>query len=140
MAAAAGLSVTLVPVLMGYFIRGRIPAEDKNPLNVFLIWLYRPALTAVMRLPKLTLTLALLAVLSLVIPISGVSGFSTPLKWPFQITEAITGEPQPMTERITQAQQALTRDWRHSFRDTPGWRVLPTAWARSSCRSWTRAT
>jgi Cu(I)/Ag(I) efflux system membrane protein CusA/SilA len=119
MAAAAGLSVTLVPVLMGYFIRGRIPAEDKNPLNVFLIWLYRPALTAVMRLPKLTLVLALLAIFSLVIPISGVSGFLAPLKWPFQITEAITGEPQPMTERITRAQQTLSRDWRQSFGDTP---------------------
>jgi len=119
MAAAAGLSVTLVPVLMGYFIRGRIPAEEKNPLNVFLIWVYRPALTAVMKLPKLTLTLALLAVLSLVIPIAGVSGFLTPLKWPFQITEAVTGETQAMTARITQAQQTLTRDWRHSFRDTP---------------------
>ncbi len=119
MAAAAGLSVTLVPVLMGYFIRGRIPAEEKNPLNVFLIWLYRPALTAVMKLPKLTLTLALLAVLSLVIPIAGVSGFLAPLKWPFQIAEAVTGEPQAMTARITQAQQTLTRDWRYSFRDTP---------------------
>ena len=41
--------MTLVPVLMGYFIRGRIPAEDSNPLNVFLIWLYRPLLNAVMR-------------------------------------------------------------------------------------------
>ena len=119
MAAAAGLSVTLVPVLMGYFIRGRIPAEEKNPLNVFLIWLYRPALTVVMKMPKLTLTLALLAVLSLVIPLAGVSGFLTPLKWPFQITEAVTGEPQAMTARITQAQQTLARDWRHSFRDTP---------------------
>ena len=42
MAAAAGLSITLVPVLMGYFIRGRIIPEHKNPLNRFLIWVYRP--------------------------------------------------------------------------------------------------
>ena len=78
MAASAGLAVTLVPVLMGYFIRGRIPAEDRNPLNVFLIWLYRPLLNAVMRLPRLTLLVALLAVLSLVIPIAGISGFLAP--------------------------------------------------------------
>ncbi|MFC1689162.1 efflux RND transporter permease subunit [Pseudomonadota bacterium] len=42
MAAAAGLSITLVPVLMGYFIRGRIIPEHKNPLNRFLVWVYRP--------------------------------------------------------------------------------------------------
>src|SRR2546425_7238551 len=42
MAAAAILSITLAPVLMGYFIRGRIPAEEKNPINRFLIWLYHP--------------------------------------------------------------------------------------------------
>jgi Cu(I)/Ag(I) efflux system membrane protein CusA/SilA len=42
MAAAAGLSITLVPVLMGYFIRGKIVPEHKNPLNRLLIWMYRP--------------------------------------------------------------------------------------------------
>ena len=119
MAASAGLSVTLVPVLMGYFIRGRIPAEDRNPLNVFLIWLYRPLLNAVMRLPRMTLLIAVLTVVSLVIPISGVSGFMAPLKWPFQLTGLVTGEPQAMVARIEQAQQDLVRDWRHTFRDTP---------------------
>src|SRR5215813_11293435 len=59
MAAAAGLSVTLVPVLMGYMIRGRIPAEQKNPLNRFLIAIYRPLIAVVLRLPWLTLTVAL---------------------------------------------------------------------------------
>jgi Cu/Ag efflux pump CusA len=44
MAAAAGLSVTLVPVLMGYWIRGPLPAEQRNPLNRGLIRVYRPAL------------------------------------------------------------------------------------------------
>jgi Cu(I)/Ag(I) efflux system membrane protein CusA/SilA len=44
MAAAAILSITLAPVLMGFFIRGKIPAEDKNPVNRFLIWLYHPLL------------------------------------------------------------------------------------------------
>jgi Cu(I)/Ag(I) efflux system membrane protein CusA/SilA len=42
MAAAALLSITLAPVLMGWFIRGRIPKEEKNPINRFLIWLYHP--------------------------------------------------------------------------------------------------
>ena len=42
MGAAALLSITLAPVLMGYFIRGKIPAEEKNPVNRFLIWLYHP--------------------------------------------------------------------------------------------------
>ena len=49
MAAAALLSVTLAPVLMGFFIRGRIPAEEKNPLNRLLIWLYHPLLDLVIR-------------------------------------------------------------------------------------------
>jgi Cu(I)/Ag(I) efflux system membrane protein CusA/SilA len=69
MAAAAGLSVTLVPVLMGYFIRGRIPAERSNPLNRFLIAAYRPLLGGVMRAPWLTLGLAALAAASMWIPI-----------------------------------------------------------------------
>ncbi|WP_374256951.1 efflux RND transporter permease subunit [Aquabacterium sp.] len=58
MAAAAGLSVTLIPVLMGYLIRGRIPDEHSNPLNRWLIALYRPLLNAVLRAPKLTLIVA----------------------------------------------------------------------------------
>jgi Cu(I)/Ag(I) efflux system membrane protein CusA/SilA len=49
MAAAALLSVTLAPVLMGFFIRGKIPPEDKNPLNRLLIWLYHPLLDLVIR-------------------------------------------------------------------------------------------
>jgi len=49
MAAAALLSITLAPVLMGYFIRGKIPSEEKNPINRFLIWLYHPAIDFVIR-------------------------------------------------------------------------------------------
>ena len=55
MAAAAGLAVTLIPVLMGYLVRGRIPEETANPLNRGLIALYRPVLNAVLRAPKTTL-------------------------------------------------------------------------------------
>ncbi len=58
MAAAAGLSVTLIPVLMGYLIRGRIPDEKANPLNRMLIAIYRPLLNYVLAWPKLTLAFA----------------------------------------------------------------------------------
>ena len=61
MAAAAGLAVTLVPVLMGYLIRGRIPEEQKNPLNRLLIALYRPLLErACCAAPKTMLAVAVL--------------------------------------------------------------------------------
>jgi len=58
MAAAAGLSITLVPVLMGYFIRGKIIPEHKNPINRVLIALYQPVIQAVIRFPKGTLVAA----------------------------------------------------------------------------------
>ncbi|HPT57983.1 MAG TPA: efflux RND transporter permease subunit, partial [Casimicrobium sp.] len=58
MAAAAGLSVTLIPVLMGYLIRGRIPDEKSNPLNRLLIAIYRPLLNRVLAWPKVTLAIA----------------------------------------------------------------------------------
>jgi Cu(I)/Ag(I) efflux system membrane protein CusA/SilA len=61
MAGAALLSVTLVPVLMLLFIRGRIMPESRNPLNRFLIWGYRPIISAVMRHKKTTIVVALLA-------------------------------------------------------------------------------
>ncbi|MEO8311903.1 MAG: CusA/CzcA family heavy metal efflux RND transporter [Caldimonas sp.] len=60
MAGAALLSLTLVPVLMMLFIRGRIMPEAKNPLNRFLIWIYRPVIAAVMRWKKVTIALALI--------------------------------------------------------------------------------
>ncbi len=66
MAASAGLSITLVPVLMGYFIRGRIRREQDNPLNRGLVRAYRPLLEAVLRRPRAVLAIsALLAVTSL---------------------------------------------------------------------------
>ncbi|MGF1759565.1 efflux RND transporter permease subunit [Photobacterium sagamiensis] len=58
MAASAGLSITLVPVLMGYFIRGKILPEHKNPINRSLVALYRPMLNTSMRYPKTVLLLA----------------------------------------------------------------------------------
>ncbi|WP_411705503.1 efflux RND transporter permease subunit [Edaphovirga cremea] len=58
MAVAAGLGITLVPVLMGYFIRGKIPDENANPLNRGLIKLYQPVLSAVLARPKTTLVIS----------------------------------------------------------------------------------
>jgi len=80
MAAAAGLSITLVPVLMGYWIRGRIPAELSNPLNRALIALYRPLLERVLRYPTLTLVVAAGVFASVAWPLTRLGGeFMPPL-------------------------------------------------------------
>lgn len=60
MAASAGLAITLVPVLMGYFIRGKVISEQKNPVNRMLVNAYKPLLNAVLKFPKATLALATL--------------------------------------------------------------------------------
>ncbi len=74
MAGAAILSVTLVPVLMGWLIRGRIPAEASNPLNRWLTAAYRPGLDWVMRRPKTTLLIALMAFATTAWPLSRLGG------------------------------------------------------------------
>src|SRR2546422_495541 len=74
MAAAAGLSVTLIPVLMGYLIRGRIPSEQSNPLNRFLIAIYRPLLNAVLQGPKRTLAVATVLLLLSLWPLQHIGG------------------------------------------------------------------
>jgi Cu(I)/Ag(I) efflux system membrane protein CusA/SilA len=80
MAAAAGLSVTLIPVLMGYWIRGHIPDEHANPLSRGLIALYRPILDAALRAPILTLVIAGALLLATLWPISRLGGeFLPPL-------------------------------------------------------------
>src|SRR4051812_80743 len=80
MAAAAGLAVTLIPVLMGYLIRGKIPDERKNPLNRGLIALYRPVLDKVLRFPRLTLALAFAVLLVSLYPATRLGGeFMPPL-------------------------------------------------------------
>jgi Cu(I)/Ag(I) efflux system membrane protein CusA/SilA len=79
-AAAAGLSVTLVPVLMGYLIRGRIPHENSNPINRVLIRLYRPLLEATLRRPWVAIGLAVVALAITLIPVSRLGGeFMPPL-------------------------------------------------------------
>ena len=80
MAAAAGLAVTLIPVLMGYLIRGRIPDEKSNPLNRLLIAVYQPLLRAVLRVPKLTLLVAAAILAISVWPLQHIGGeFMPPL-------------------------------------------------------------
>ena len=74
MAAAAGLSVTLIPVLMGYWIRGRIPDERRNPITRMLIAVYRPALNWVLMWPKATLAIALLALATTAWPLMRLGG------------------------------------------------------------------
>jgi Cu(I)/Ag(I) efflux system membrane protein CusA/SilA len=74
MAAAAGLSVTLIPVLMGYLIRGRIPDEKSNPLNRMLIAVYRPTLEVVLRAPKITLLAAGMVLLISLWPLRHIGG------------------------------------------------------------------
>lgn len=74
MAAAAGLAVTLIPILMGLWIRGRIPAEADNPVNRWLISGYRPVLDKVLRYPRTTLVIAALIFLSGLWPLARVGG------------------------------------------------------------------
>ena len=80
MAASAGLAVTLVPVLMGYFIRGRVLPEHKNPVNRLLVGVYMPVLKAVLRFPKTTIALVLAITLVGFWPVSKIgSEFIPPL-------------------------------------------------------------
>ena len=80
MAAAAGLSVTLIPVLMTIFIRGHIRPEHNNPLNRWLIAIYKPLLSKVLHYPKVTLGVALIVVLVTLYPLGKLgSEFMPPL-------------------------------------------------------------
>jgi Cu(I)/Ag(I) efflux system membrane protein CusA/SilA len=80
MAVAAGLAVTLIPVLMGYLIRGRIPEEKTNPLNRLLIAVYQPLLRSALRFPLLTLAAALVIAVATLWPASQIGGeFMPPL-------------------------------------------------------------
>ena len=68
MAAAAILAITLVPILMGYFVRGKIISEKKNPLNRLLIAGYKPLLISVLKFPKTTLLVTLIIVIASLYP------------------------------------------------------------------------
>ncbi len=80
MAAAAALAITLVPVLMGYFIRGRVLAEHKNPVNNFLTSIYMPVLKVILRFPKVTLSAAVVVLIIGLYPLDKIgSEFIPPL-------------------------------------------------------------
>jgi len=80
MAAAAGLAVTLVPILMGYLIRGRIPKEHDNPINRTLLRAYQPLLRTALTYPRAVLVVALLVLLATAYPVTHVGGeFMPPL-------------------------------------------------------------
>ncbi|WP_395375922.1 efflux RND transporter permease subunit [Marinicella sp. W31] len=69
MAAAAALAITLVPVLMGYFVRGKVLSERKNPINRFLLGIYVPVLKMVLRFPKITIASSVLILITSLWPI-----------------------------------------------------------------------
>ncbi|HSU56488.1 MAG TPA: efflux RND transporter permease subunit [Candidatus Dormibacteraeota bacterium] len=89
MAAAALLSITLAPILMGYFIRGRMLPEEKNPLNRLLIWLYHPVIDFVIRFRWLVLTLAAILVIWVFLP------------WNLLVTQRLPeGDSRHFAERV----------------------------------------
>ena len=79
MAASAALAVTLTPVLMGYWIRGRIPHEDANPINRWLAALYQPAIDFALATPKVVLLIAALALATTALPLSRIGGEFMPM-------------------------------------------------------------
>jgi Cu(I)/Ag(I) efflux system membrane protein CusA/SilA len=120
MAASAGLAVTLVPVLMGYFIRGEVPVESYNPVSRLLIAIYRPLLSLVLALPRTLLLLSLLSVFTILAPLYGAGGVLEPLKWPLQLVHkfspAMAATP---LQTIDGWQQGLEREWQDIFSDPP---------------------
>jgi Cu(I)/Ag(I) efflux system membrane protein CusA/SilA len=74
MGAAALLSVSVIPVLTGLWVRGKLPAEERNPLNRLLIRLYTPVISLALRRPVLILLLAVLLLLSSLWPLSRLGG------------------------------------------------------------------
>lgn len=74
MAGAAALALIVIPILMGYWIRGNIPNENKNPLNRWLISLYSPILIKVLAWPKITLLIGFLSLFTVIWPLKHLGG------------------------------------------------------------------
>jgi len=93
MAVAAGLSITLVPVLMGYFIRGRIRGESANPINRLVAGAYRPVLAGALRWPKSTMLLLLAVLASTAYPYSKLGTEFMPPLWEGDLLYMPTTDP-----------------------------------------------
>ena len=132
MAAAAGLAVTLVPVLMGYFIRGNIPGEERNPLNRAMLKLYRYSLSRVIIRPRATLVVAMLLMLSIALPLTGVHGALAPLAWIARVTDTArdalgAGDRRASWRyRVDAWRDELVADWRRRFSSIPAISRLAT--------------
>jgi len=81
MAAAAILAVTIVPILMGFFIRGKIPKEDRNPINRFLIALYHPLAKFVLKKPKMIIMTVIALIALTVFPLLHIGSEYMPSLW-----------------------------------------------------------
>jgi copper/silver efflux system protein len=108
-AAAAGLSVTLVPVLMGYLIRGRIPHEASNPINRVLVRLYRPLLEATLRRPWFAIGFAVIALALTSIPLSRLGGEFLPQLDEGDLLYMPTALPSISTEKASELLQQTDR-------------------------------
>ena len=106
MAFAAFLSVTLVPVLMQWLIRGRILAEDRNPLNRLFVAIYRPILHAALKARWITLALTLAALASIAIPMSRVGSEFMPALYEGELLYMPTTLP---SVSITKAKELLSQ-------------------------------
>jgi Cu(I)/Ag(I) efflux system membrane protein CusA/SilA len=109
MAAAAGLAVTLVPVLMGYLIRGRIPKEHSNPVNRALFTAYRPLLHTALEYPRAVLGIALLVLLVTVYPATHVGAEFMPPLYEGDILYMPSALPGISAGKLTQLLQQTDR-------------------------------
>ena len=109
MAAAALLSITLVPVLMLLFIRGKVIAEKKNPINRFLIWIYRPVIEIVLRYRVATIVIALIATVAAWYPASRLGSEFMPTLNEGTIFYMPTGLPGMSVTKATELLQTQDR-------------------------------
>ncbi len=109
MAAAAGLAVTLVPILMGYWIRGRIPTESANPLNRTLIALYRPLLDWALGRPKAVLAIALALLLTTLWPLARIGGEFIPTLDEGDVLYMPSALPSISTAKVSELLQLTDR-------------------------------
>ena len=111
MAASALLSVTLVPVLMLLFIRGKVMPEKKNPLNRFLIWIYRPIIDLVLHHRAVTILVALAALVATWVPASRLGSEFMSLRSKLSSSALPAAFLLPTTRSPTAARSALS--WRN---------------------------